>query len=146
MSFDLAIAAIFFVGWLLLAAGLVFAYRVMRNHERDTRLALEAGRAPRLEVLGAGRINRRQWSRGQGCRVSVYDDFLVVSVSSQRLAFPFYRIREIDTAGGSDRLTVRALAEDESAVSIDFRGPDALALAACLREQGRGGAKVAGRA
>ena len=74
--------------------------------------------------------------------VSVYEDFFVVSVSSQRMAFPMYYIREIDTAAGPDRLTVRALAGDESIVSIDFRGENAPALAESLRNRGRGSAKV----
>ncbi len=146
MSVDLVIAVLFFVGWIVLAAGLGIGYKVLRDRERDTRLPQESGRTPGLEVLGAGRVNRRQWSRGRGCRVSVYDDFLVVSVSSQRIAIPFYRIREVDTAGGDDRLTLYALAEDESAISIDFHGAEAAALAACLRKQGRDGAKAAGRA
>ena len=143
MSAEIAIAVVFFVGWVLLAAGLMYGYRVMRDNERDTRLTQEEGRKPQFEVIGAGRINRRQWSRGRGCRVSVYDDFFVVSVSSQRMAFPLFYIREIDTAAGADRLTVRALAGDESIVSIDFRGTNAQALADTLRERGRGGANVA---
>jgi hypothetical protein len=146
VSMEIAIAAAFFVGWVLLAAGLMIAYKVMRDHERDTRLAEEAGRTPTLEVIGAGRIGRRQWSRGHGCRVSVYDDFFVVSVSSQRMAFPLFYIREIDTAAGPNRLTVRTLAKDESLVSIDFRGTEAERLADSLRDRGRGGAKVAPRA
>ena len=108
LSMEIAIAAAFFVGWVLLAVGLMVAYKVMRDRERDTRLAEEAGRTPTLEVIGAGRIGRRQWSRGQGCRVSVYEGFFVISVSSQRMAFPLSYIREIDTAAGPDRLTVRA--------------------------------------
>jgi len=146
MTAELVIAVAFFVGWVLLAVALAFGYKVMRDRERDTRLAQEDGRTPKLEVIGAGRINRRQWSRGRGCRMSVYDDFFVVSVSSQRMAFPLNYIRELDTAGGADRLTVRALAGDESIVSIDFRGVNAQVLAESLRERGRGGAKVAGRA
>ena len=66
MAAESVFALFFLLFWLVLAVGLVVGYQVLRNRERDTRLALEAGRTPRLEVLGAGRINRRQWSRAHG--------------------------------------------------------------------------------
>jgi hypothetical protein len=146
MEAETVFAIGFLIFWIALAVFLVIGYQWLRNRERDTRLAQEAGLTAHLEVIGAGRINRRQWSRATGCRVSVYDDFFVVSVSSQRIAFPLYRVTDIDTSGGLDRLTLRALGEDESAISIDFRGASAAELAAWLREHGRGTPHPAGRA
>lgn len=145
MSAELVIAAIFFIVWIVLAIVLGIAYRILRDRERDTRLDQESGLSPALEVIGAGRVNRRQWSRGRGCRISVYEDFFVVSVSSQRIAIPLYRVRDVETNGGPDRLTLRALAEDESLLSVEFRGADAATLAAALRRPGRNGSRTAGR-
>lgn len=148
MSFDAAIALIFFVGWITMAIALGFVYVWVRNMERDTRLEQEHGRTPALEVIGIGRINRKQWSRGKACRVSLYDSFFVISAGSQRLWFPFYRIRDVETGPTPDFLTVSAHAADESVVIFEFRGADAAVLAERFSEYGRGGAnaKVAGPA
>ena len=124
--------------WVSLAIAMFFGYRWLRDQERDTRLSEEEGREPRIEVIGAGRINHRQWSTGRGCRVSVYDDFLVVSVSSQRRRIQLYLIREVSEFPEERRITIKGLTEDESLLSIDFRGVDAECLAAYLREHGRG--------
>lgn len=135
---DALLALVFLLFWISLAVVMLFGYRWLRNQERDTRLTEEEGREPRIEVIGAGRINQRRWSRGRACRVSVYDDFLVVSVDAQRRRLQLYLIREIDEHPEDHLITIRGLAEDESTLSIDFRGPDAERLAAYLREYGRG--------
>lgn len=138
MPFDLFVAILFLIFWIGLAIALAFGYRWMRDHERDTRLSQEVGLDPKLEVFGAGRINRRQWSRGRGCRVSVYDDFLVVSVSSQRISIPLYSVREVHLTPDDRQLTLKGFTVDETLLSMDFRGPDAARLAAHLRQHGRG--------
>ncbi len=143
MDTDAVFAIIFLLFWVGLAVALIYGYRWMRNQERDTRLDEEAGLHPNLEVFGAGRINRRQWSNAKGCRVSVYDNFLVVSVSSQRRRIPLYLIRGVEVSEGDQQMTINGLAEDESLLAIDFRGADVARLAAYLREHGRG-MKVAG--
>lgn len=144
MPADAAVAAAFLIGWIGLAVGMFFGYRWLRDSERDTLLAEEAGLEPRLEAIGSGRINQRQWSTGRGCRVSIYDDFFVISVSSTRRKFPLYLVREVAPDPETGRVNIKALAEDESLVSIDFRGPDAARLAEYLCERGRGGPKLAG--
>ena len=138
MPFDLFVAIVFLIFWIGLAVALGYGYRWMRDQERDTRLDRETGLDPKLEVFGAGRINRRQWSKGRGCRVSVYDDFLVVSVSSQRIPIPLYSVREVNLTPDDRQLTLKGFTEDETLLSMDFRGPDAARLAAYLREHGRG--------
>jgi len=134
MSGELLAALIFLFFWLMLALGLGIGYRFMRNQERDTRLEQEVGRTPALEVFGAGRINRRQWSPGRGCRISVYEDFFVVSVSSQRLRIPLYSVREVTLSDSDRHLTLKGFTEDETLLSMEFRGPDAARLAEHLRE------------
>jgi len=148
MPFDAAIALIFFLGWVGMAIALGFVYVWVRNMERDTRLEPEHGRTPGLEVIGMGRINRKQWSRGKASRVSVYEDFFVISAGSQRHWFPLYRVREVELGPEPNYVTLSAHAVDESLVFFEFRGTDAAALAERLREHGRGGAnaKVAGPA
>ena len=139
MSSDLFIAVIFLAFWISLAIVLGFGFVWMRNQERDTLLDQEIGREPVLEVLGAGRINRRQWSYGRrSCRITVYDDFFVISVSSQRLRIPLYSIRQIDLTDNDRQMTLKGFTEDETLLSLDFRGPDAARLATYLREHGRG--------
>lgn len=145
MNLDLFVAVVFLIFWFGLAIALGFGYVWMRNQERDTRLSQEIGVRAQLEVFGAGRINRRQWSQGRGCRISVYDDFLVISVSSQRLRIPLYSIRQIDLSPDDRQLTLKGFTEDETLLTMDFRGPDAARLASHLREHGRG-VKVAGNA
>lgn len=148
MSLDAAIALVFFVGWVGLAIALGFVYVWVRNMERDTRLEPEHGRTPSLEVIGKGRINRKQWSRGKACRVSLYEDFFVITAGSTRHWFPFYRIREVEIGPAPNYFTLSAHAEDETVVFFEFSGADAAGLAARFRERGRGGAnaKVAGPA
>ena len=135
---DAVIAVVFLLFWIALAIGMYYGYLWMRTQERDTRLTEEEGRQPQLEVFGSGRINRRQWSNKTGCRVSIYDDFLVVSVSSQRRSIPLYLIRDVEVAADGSRMTIHGLAQDETLLAIDFRGPDAARLAEFLRDHGRG--------
>ena len=135
---DAVIAIVFLLFWIALAIAMYYGYLWMRKQERDTRLMEEEGRQPQLEVFGAGRINRRQWSNKTGCRVSIYDDFLVVSVSSQRRSIPLYMIRGVEVASDGGRMTIHGLTEDETLLSIDFRGPDVARLAEYLRDHGRG--------
>lgn len=148
MSSDAAIALVFFVGWIAMAVALGFVYIYVRNLERDTRLEPEQGKTPSLEVIGVGRINHKHWSRGKACRVSLYEDFFVISAGSQRMWFPFYRIRDVELGPEPNYVAMSAHAADESVVTFEFRGTDAKTLAQQLREHGRGGAnaKVAGPA
>jgi hypothetical protein len=143
MPIDAFIAIVFVIFWSGLAVAMFIGFRWMRRQERDTRLAEEVGLEPRLEVFGAGRINQRQWSSAHGCRLSVYDKFLVISVSSQRRRVPLYLIREVTEAPDAHHIIIKGLTEDESLLSIEFRGEDAERLAAYLREHGRG-TRVAG--
>jgi len=129
---ETVIAIVFGVVWVVLLAGLVYAYRWFRHKERDTRLPEEQGLAPRLEVFGSAKINQRQWIYGNGCRVSVYEDFLVVSGGSQRWRIPLGLITRWRHDDDERLVEVEALKLDETPVQFRFRGPEAENLARIL--------------
>lgn len=125
MPLEEAVAIAFFCLWTVLVVGLFYAYFVMRNRERDTRLPEEDARAPKLEVFASGRVNKRQWTRWRGCRISVYETFLVVSASSQRLLLPLRHIRNAAFDEAHRLLTFEGLTEDETLVRMAFKGKPA---------------------
>lgn len=121
MSIETSIAIVFAVVWIFLLIGLFYAYFWLRNRERDTRLPEEVSLTPRLEVFGSGRVNQRQWTRAKGCRISVYDEFLVVSASSQRLRLPLRHVRNVAYDEAQGRLTFEGLTANETLVRIAFK-------------------------
>ena len=121
----------------VLAIMLLLVFLRMRIVERDTRLPEEEGKTPTFEVTGGGRIGRSGWSRRPLCRLSLYDDFLVVAVRAQRVAVPY---ADIDTAVEEDkkRKIVHILGPEKDGrptPDIQFAPKDPEALAALLKEK-----------
>ena len=123
---------------IILAAVLVAVFLRMRIVERDTRLTEEEGRTPLLEVTGGGRIGRSRWSMRPLCRLSLYDDFLIVAVRAQRVVLHY---ADIDTAAlveEKKRKIMRILGPKEKGrptPDIQFVTKDPEALEAALKEK-----------
>ena len=100
------------VAQIILGAILAAVFLRMRIVERDTRLSQEEGKTPDLEVTGGGRIGRSRWSMRPLCRLSLYDDFLVVTVKAQRVAVHY---ADIDTA---------TVEEDKKGKIVHILGPE----------------------
>ena len=121
-----------------LAAVLVFVFLRMRVVERDTRLSEEEGKKPILEVTGGGRIGRSRWSMRPLCRLSLYDDFLVVAVKAQRVVLPYADIDSAARARNNKRTIVHILGPEvdgRHTPDIEFAPKDPEALAAALNEK-----------
>ena len=126
------------VAQVLLAAMLVFVFLRMRIVERDTRLSEEEGKTPILEVTGGGRIGRSRWSMRPLCRLSLYDDFLVVAAKAQRIMLPYTDIETAALEVNNKRKIVHILGPEEDGrhtPDILFDPKDPEALAAALNEK-----------
>ena len=126
------------VAQVLLAAMLVFVFLRMRIVERDTRLSEEEGKTPILEVTGGGRIGRSRWSMRPLCRLSLYDDFLVVAAKAQRIMLPYADIKTAALEEDKKRKIVHILGPEvdgRHTPDIQFAAENPEALAAALKEK-----------
>ena len=139
---DLISAAYFalalLVAQLLLAIVLTSVFLRLRIVERDTRVTEEEGKTPLLEVTGGGRIGRSRWSMRPLCRLSLYDDFLVVAVKSQRILLPYADIDTVALEEDGKRKIMRILGpekEGRHTPDIQFAPNDPEALEAALKQK-----------
>ena len=123
---------------ILLAAMLLAVFLRMRIVERDTRLSEEEGKTPDLEVTGGGRIGRSRWSMRPLCRLSLYDDFLVVTVKAQRVLLHYADIDTATLEKDKKRKILHILGPEESGrptPDIRFAPKDPEALETALEEK-----------
>ena len=123
---------------IVLAAMLVAVFLRMRIVERDTRLREEEGKTPILEVTGGGRIGRSRWSMRPLCRLSLYDDFLVVAVKAERIIVPYDEIISATLEEIKKRQVVRILGPEKHGrhePDIQFSPKEPEALAATLKQK-----------
>ncbi len=122
----------------LLAVVLVTVFLRMRIVERDTRLTEEESETPMLEVTGGGRIGRGRWSMRPLCRLSLYDDFLVVTVKSQRILLPYADIDSAALEENGKRKIMHILGpekEGRHTPDIQFAPKDPEALEGALKQK-----------
>lgn len=126
------------IAQILLATLLIAVFLRMRIVERDTRLREEEGKCPILEVTGGGRIGRSRWSMRPLCRLSLYDDFLVVGVKAQRIILPYDEIASAALENIQKRQVMHILGPEEHGrhePDIQFSSKDPEALAAVLKQK-----------
>lgn len=122
---------------IILAVILAAVFLRMRIVERDTRLSQEEGKTPDLEVTGGGRIGRSRWSMRPLCRLSLYDDFLVVAVKAQRVVVHYADIHTAAVEEDKKGKIVRIQGPEKGgrpATDIRFAPKDPEALEAALKE------------
>lgn len=133
-SFLFAVAII--AAQIVLGAALFAVFMWMRIVERDTRLPEEAGGGPDLEFTGGGRIGRSGWSRRPFCRISLYNEFLVVSVRSTRRLLRYDEIASVEITQDKKRNSILIIGKEArgaSALEIEFSAKEHESLLTALR-------------
>jgi len=112
----------------------------LRRVERDTLLPEEQGVSPILDAKGAGRIGRSGWSRSPFCRITVYENFLVACVKSNRVLVRYKALKSVDTVSeGKAQLRLGYEVEDSEALEvIEFSTKEPARLIELLRARQEG--------
>lgn len=121
---------------IVLGGALLAVFMWMRIVERDTRLPEEAGGGPDLEFTGGGRIDRSGWSRRPFCRISLYNEFLVVSVRSTRRVLRYDEIASVECTKHKTRNSILIAcreARGASTLEIEFAAKEHESLLTALR-------------